>query len=330
MLVDHQSIAGSRVLVHLASGIGNIVLATPLIVALNEMGLSVDLLINADYPDTAELFRDWSVVATVHSDGAAEVLRREYRFIAPAVPPFYWRRFAATYRRDRRAVARPPDSLFYRDEQEYYLSFARRLGYPSDLRPFCTLPIAPSDSFDVTSRTMAIAPGSKTGEMALKRWPFFAELAEHFADVVVVGTSDDLLRANGEPFEFPGHVRVLAGKLTLRGAAEVLAAAGAVVGSDTGLCHVAGAVGAPTVMIFGPTPDATLGPLPPNVIVMRAGLACEPCWFGDRFRACSKRIDCLQQVRVDDVVNTLRELMGTGPLDFRPGAGDSQIVLNQS
>ena len=54
------------VLVHLASGIGNIVLATPLLIALNHMGFVVDLLLHADYPQTADLLRDWSVIREVY------------------------------------------------------------------------------------------------------------------------------------------------------------------------------------------------------------------------------------------------------------------------
>src|SRR6202008_731065 len=116
---------------------------------------------------------------------------------------------------------------------------------------------------------------------------------ELFQDVVIVGTADDLHNFDGTPMRFPGHARSLVGRLSLREAAGVIAAAGAVVANDSGLGHVAGAVGTPTILLFGPTPDATLGRLPPNVKVLRGGLACEPCWFGDRFGACAGRIACM-------------------------------------
>jgi ADP-heptose:LPS heptosyltransferase len=146
--------------------------------------------------------------------------------------------------------------------------------------------------------------------MALKRWPYFAELAECFNDVAVVGTAADARRADGTLFPFPKHARVLLDQLSLRETAEAMAAAGAVVGNDSGLCHLAGATGVPTVIIFGPTPNVTLGQFPPNVVIVRAGLDCEPCWFGERFLACDKRIDCLQSVSVEEVARVLRELMG--------------------
>ena len=52
------------------------------------------------------------------------------------------------------------------------------------------------------------------------------------------------------------------------------------IGNDSGLFHMAAAIGTPTVRLFGPTSHLSLGQFSPNVQVLRAGLACEPCWFG--------------------------------------------------
>jgi len=298
------------VLVHLAAGVGNIVLATPLLVALDEMGFVVDLLLDADYPETADLLRDWSVVRTVTDGRARATERGDWRFIIPATPPFYAARFKRLYARRARVVSRPPDSLFYSNEQDYYLAFARSIGYPAANRPACRLPICPSGSFDVTAETVVLAPGCKTGEMAAKRWPYFTRLAAEFGDVAVVGTPSDLETPDGSELRFPAHVRSFAGKLTLRETAELLASAGAVVGNDSGLSHVAAAVGTPTVMIFGPTPHSTLGRLPSNVAVVRAGLDCEPCWYTSRFRHCSSRIDCLRELTVATVAAEVRRILG--------------------
>jgi len=294
------------VLLHLASGVGNIVFATPLLAALGELEYAVDLLVDADYPPTIELLRPWSLVRDIVSraDGAA------YEHILPAVPPFYWPRFQRNYRGVAKVVRRPPDGLFYRNEQEYYLAFARQIGYAAGRRPYYCLPITAAEQHGVGSTTLVMTPGCKTGEMALKRWPCFAELAARFEDVAVVGTGDDMRDAEGNAFRFPSHVRSLADRLTLRETAEAMAAAGAVVGNDSGLSHVAGALGTPTLILFGPTPHETLGQFPENVRVLRAGLECEPCWFGRRFGACGKRIDCLAQLGVERVEDVLREMMG--------------------
>ena len=42
-------------LVHLAAGIGNVVLATPLLLALHDLGFILDVRLDADYAGTGEL-----------------------------------------------------------------------------------------------------------------------------------------------------------------------------------------------------------------------------------------------------------------------------------
>jgi ADP-heptose:LPS heptosyltransferase len=294
----------AAVLVHVGAGVGNVVLATPLLMALHEMALAVDVLLAADYTQTADLLRPWSAVREIFTSSTSPSLT-SYERIAPALPPFYQPRFGRTIARRPNALARPPDSLFYENEQDFYLHFARALDYPADRSPRPSLPIAPSESCGVTSGTVVLAPGCKTGVMATKRWPHFPELAAAFSDVVVVGTPDDLRQHNNAPMKFPPHVRSFVGKLSLRETAELMAAAGVVVGNDSGLSHVAAAVGTPTVMLFGPTPHESLGPMPQNVKVLRGGLPCEPCWFHDRFRACGRKIECLSTLSVEAVIREI-------------------------
>lgn len=295
-------------LVQLGAGVGNIVLATPLLIALRELGFAVDLLLAADYSQTADLLRPWSVVRAIFTRLTPPPLE-PYSRIAPALPPFYQARFGRALAYRPNAVKRPPDSLFYGNEQEFYLEFARSLNYPAARSPRPSLPIGPSEEHGVTSRTVVLAPGCKTGIMATKRWPHFGALAAAFDDVVIVGTTDDLRQNDGTPMRFPAHVRSFVGKLSLRETAELMAGAGVVVGNDSGLSHVAAAVGVPTMMLFGPTPHEALGPMPANVKVLRAGLPCEPCWFQDRFRACGKRIECLATLSVERVIREVSVLL---------------------
>ena len=81
------------------------------------------------------------------------------------------------------------------------------------------------------------------------------------------------------------------------------------IANDSGLGHVAGAVGVPTILLFGPTPDRTLGPLPKNVTILRTGLACEPCWFTAKLKACVGSVNCLQKLSVESVVQAVKEAL---------------------
>jgi ADP-heptose:LPS heptosyltransferase len=284
------------VLVHLAAGLGNIVLATPLVLALAEMDCSVDIRLDADYPATIDLFANWSAVRSIRN-GAAPLPLTAYRHLVPSVPPFYWPRFAHLYRNRRNTVIRPPDALFAENEQAYYLEFARCLGFPQSRQMFPSLPVAPSPHFGVTASTIVLAPGCKTGIMAAKRWPHFGELALRLPDVALAGTQDDV-----SGIEFPPHARSFIGRLTLAETAAMIASVGLAVANDSGLAHLAAACGTPTLMLFGPTSDCVLGPFPPHVSVLRAGLPCEPCWTSAPLRQCSGSIACLQSLSVDRVL----------------------------
>lgn len=124
------TLRGANALVHLGAGIGNIVFATPLLVSLNELGLKIDVLLSADYAETAGLFAGWSAVAQV-VDSLSRTRKEQYDYLIPALPPFYWPRFRLEYRGLRRCVARPDDSLFYQNEQEFYLHLRERWDTPA-------------------------------------------------------------------------------------------------------------------------------------------------------------------------------------------------------
>ena len=84
-------------LVHLASGIGNIVLATPLLLALHQLGFTVEVRVDGDYPQTLDLLRGWSVIRRIHAPDDLPVDWARFDCIVPAIPPFYWRRFVKEY-----------------------------------------------------------------------------------------------------------------------------------------------------------------------------------------------------------------------------------------
>lgn len=299
--------ARERVLVHLASGIGNIVLATPLLIALSEMDFEIDVLLHADYDETGALLQGWQIIRRVFNGHKSSFANpNAYKHILPAIPPFYWNRFGRVFGFRNNLLPKPDEALFYQNEQEYYLSLARRLGYPVERRPFYHLPIAPAANIELPPNAVVMAPGCKTGEMAKKRWPYFPQLAARFENVVIVGTADDMYDCHDRPLSFASSARSLVGKLTLKETAEVMALATVVVGNDSGLAHLAAALGVPTIMIFGPTPHLSLGQMPPHVTILRAGLACEPCWLRARFRECAGEMHCLQQVTVEQVESEIR------------------------
>ncbi|WP_447973389.1 glycosyltransferase family 9 protein [Nitrospira sp. Kam-Ns4a] len=110
----------------------------------------------------------------------------------------------------------------------------------------------------------------------------------------------------------PEPVPTLSG-LDLVTLAGVLAQVGLFVGHDSGLTHVAAALGIPTVALFGPTDPGRWRPLGPYVRVLR-GSPCQ-CATWDRVSRCSEK-PCLA-IPADELVTLCLGLLG---LDAKPSA----------
>ena len=142
-------------------------------------------------------------------------------------------------------------------------------------------------------------PGAEYGPA--KRWPVrhFAELAQRLTlPVVLLGSGKEAelceaiaAQANAEPSqELPeNRCQSLAGRTTLMEAFAVIAGAKNVVSNDTGLMHVAAALGVPQVAIFGSSSPLHTPPLSAAAQVLwlkndpayQPPLDCAPCFERD-------------------------------------------------
>jgi ADP-heptose:LPS heptosyltransferase len=150
-----------------------------------------------------------------------------------------------------------------------------------------------------------------------KRWPHFAELGRRLTETkggtcLVFGGPDDAGLCGSLAAEI-GHGAVsLAHERGLLDTAALLRCCAVVVGNDTGLTHLATAVGTPTVALFGPT-TRQLGYFPrgPRVRVLERELNCRPCTKNGLER-CPRRRDlaCLAEISVGEVLDACTALTG--------------------
>ncbi|MCC6982543.1 MAG: lipopolysaccharide heptosyltransferase II [Bauldia sp.] len=134
-------------------------------------------------------------------------------------------------------------------------------------------------------KVLALCPGAEFGPA--KQWParHFAALAaaaeERGHEVWIVGSpkdapAGDAIVAIGATL---GAAPIdLTGKTKLLEAVDLLALADAVVSNDSGLMHVAGALGRPVVAIYGSTSPDVTPPLGPRSAVAEIELPCRPCF----------------------------------------------------
>jgi lipopolysaccharide heptosyltransferase I len=78
------------------------------------------------------------------------------------------------------------------------------------------------------------------------------------------------------------------------------------VSGDTGPLHVAGAVGAPLVALFGPTLPERNGPWAPGDVTLSRVATCS-CLYE---RRCSRAAPCIDDITVDEVVQAVRRRLG--------------------
>jgi lipopolysaccharide heptosyltransferase II len=159
---------------------------------------------------------------------------------------------------------------------------------------------------------VAFAPGAVGPS---KRWPYYAELARHLVRtgncVWVIGGPQEKELAAQIVRAGQAHIRDLTGD-DLRNAILALAAANAAVSNDSGLLHVAAALGTPAIGIFGPTSPWHWAPLNPisAVIETNSVLGCRPCHkpvcrFGHH--------RCMRDIAIDPVVRAVRAALDAAP-----------------
>lgn len=162
---------------------------------------------------------------------------------------------------------------------------------------------------------VALLPGAEYGPA--KQWPLAswaalaARLREAGRPVWLLGSQKDhanaqqLIRLAGEG---EGIVN-LCGSTELVDAVDLLSVCSVAVSNDSGLMHVAAAVGIPLVGIYGSsTPDYT-PPLSEHAAVVYHRLKCSPCFK----RSCPLgHGDCLKGISVDEVWQQLERQLSTG------------------
>lgn len=160
---------------------------------------------------------------------------------------------------------------------------------------------------------VAVTPGSNQS-ISHKRWPLdrFVELILRLrqggARIVLLGGPDEQDMCARLSARTAGDgVTDLIGATDIGTAAAVLSGCRAAVGNDGMLLHLAAAVGTPTIAIFGPSDPALYAPVGPRSVVVREDLPCSPC-DGRLPRGCQER-RCVLSIGVDDIETRIHTLL---------------------
>jgi heptosyltransferase-2 len=144
----------------------------------------------------------------------------------------------------------------------------------------------------------------------MARWrALIAGLEQDGHRVVIVGGPADTAIAGELAAAFPNKLVNAAGQFGLQGSGAILQRARALVSGDTGVMHMATAVGTPVVAIFGPTVEAFgFFPYTDKARVVELPLGCRPCSTQGGPRCPLGHHLCMLDIEAGVVYDRLREL----------------------
>lgn len=308
-----------RILVVAPNWIGDALMAQPLLARLKQSGGAIDVLaaewvapvvrrmpevdavITAPFRHGAlHLGARWRIARSLKARGYGEAVVLPNTWKSALVP------FFAGIPRRIGYVGEARYGLLnvtYReDDSPMPAHYARLAGSPASGLPQPQLRVAENEvretreRFGVGASYAVLCPGAEYGPA--KRWPYFKELAERIGmPVVILGSGKDADAAAG----LPG--RNLVGKTALDEAIRLIAGAAVVVSNDSGLMHVAAALGRPQVALFGSSSPEHTPPASASARVLWLRLECSPCFA----RECPLgHFRCMKEIGVERVLSEIR------------------------
>lgn len=164
---------------------------------------------------------------------------------------------------------------------------------------------------DLSRPVLAFCPGAEYGPA--KRWPaaHFAELGRRYLaegwQVWLFGSHKDAPIAAEINALSDGLCVDLCGKTTLSEAIDLLSCADSVVCNDSGLMHLAAALGRPLAAVYGSSSADHTPPLSNKAKIVSLHLECAPCFK----RECPLgHTDCLNKLLPQQVADALGNTQG--------------------
>jgi lipopolysaccharide heptosyltransferase II len=173
------------------------------------------------------------------------------------------------------------------------------------------IPDLARDMSEARRKVIAIFPGASVKE---RRWGGnkYGEVARRLSDegylVIILGSKADRHEA-AEIKEHAVNSVDLTGKTSLKDAAQILKRCELLITADSGLMHIAYAVGTPTVSLFGSGIRNKWAPPGEKHVVIDKKLNCSPCTKFGYTPACKRGIECLSMITCDEVIDTAMNLL---------------------
>jgi len=160
---------------------------------------------------------------------------------------------------------------------------------------------------------VVICPGARSH---IKRWPAdrFAQvadrlIAQHRVEVAFTGEPEEMSMIQEVLRSMQHRAHNAAGSTTLQQLAALMQRAGLVLTNDSASLHLACAVHAPVLALFGPTDPRKYGPTGPQDRTLQRKLFCVPC----ERALCRFNHECMRFLSADEVYDAATTLLNQTP-----------------
>lgn len=202
---------------------------------------------------------------------------------------------------------------------DYYLNMVKSLGCEQASRD---VTLSASKIKDISDRCLeerglsgvpvliGLAPGAMYGPA--KRWfperfgAVAKKLTETFVSrAIIFGSKGDMEVAQTVQDAIGGTAINIAGRTDLSEAIALISRCSIFITNDSGLMHVAGALGVPTLAIYGSTNPVTTPPPGKKSVIVRKEVPCSPCLK----QVCPTDFRCMEEISVDEVYETAKAML---------------------
>jgi heptosyltransferase-2 len=202
----------------------------------------------------------------------------------------------------------------------YYLEMLKSVGFRSSQRDINLAldndyravadDILKKHHIGQNSVTIGIAPGATYGPAKMWFPERFAAVADRLVDdfsahILLFGSDNDRDRAERVQQSSNNMFLNLAGNTSLKEALALISRCDLFISNDSGLMHVAGALGIPLVAIFGSTNPVTTSPIGKKSIILRKDVSCSPCLK----KMCPTDFRCMDLITIEDVYDRVKRLL---------------------
>jgi ADP-heptose:LPS heptosyltransferase len=298
-----KKIDGNPSLLGVGSGLGNLVHTTPVVSSLGR-NTPIDVVVNVEHTSTLFIFQNLEYVRYVFNQNSNygglhykhKLMMHSWGRLKPKFDDCKWTRDHSMFR---------PRNLVHEAEFNWNSVAASLPDLAENLNPnkyFVGELEKRQAKRSAGKPILGIHAGSKDGHWSSKRWPHFESMTAQLA-------SQYELRAFGvEGEQVIGAEDCTGG--TVEKMAKLLTECDYFIGNDSGVTHLAYALGIPTIFIFGPTAVPSRGPSPNFGVTQTLvpGASCYPCEITDPSKFESGGCRCITDISVTQVLKALDRL----------------------